>query len=110
MIDLGNKYEPPCAPKETECKDEPKITYPTFYFSCAEKCELPENGTATIKFRKVEDAENTRDPDDPRYRYELEVHGIEVTGEDEPEEKKSKKEDPVESLSSAMKDLGRKKE
>lgn len=80
MIDLGQKYEPPCMPSASDCKEEPKVSYPTLYFTCDQKCDLPDQGTAVIKFRKVEDAENTRDKDDPKYRYELEVQGIEVRG------------------------------
>lgn len=57
-----------------------KMSYPTLYFTCDKECEFPEEGTAKIKFRKVEDVENTRDPEKPTYRYELEVHGIEVDG------------------------------
>ena len=62
-------------------EDKPsKINYPTLYFTCDKECDLPEEGTAKIKFRKVEDVENTRDPENPKFRYELEVQGIEVDG------------------------------
>lgn len=56
------------------------MSYPSLYFTCDKDYEIPDEGTATIKFRKVEDSENTRDPEDPKYRYELEVHSIEVEG------------------------------
>lgn len=56
----------------------PKLHYPTLYFTCGEEIKLPDQGSAMIKFRKVECSENTRDPESPKYRYELEVHGIEV--------------------------------
>lgn len=60
-----------------------KKNYPTLYFTCGQEYDIPDTGTATIKFRKVEDAENTRDPADPKYRYELEIQGIEIDGMDE---------------------------
>jgi len=56
------------------------MSYPSLYFTCDKEYEIPEEGTATIKFRKVEDSENTRNPEDPKYRYELEVHGIDIVG------------------------------
>lgn len=80
MIDLGIK------PSSKECvttvesgpKDKPH--YPCLYFSHEEKLDIPESGEAVIKFRRIEMAENTRDEDSPKYRYELEVQGIEPKG------------------------------
>lgn len=77
MISLGQKYDTTAKPTNTP---DSKASYPTFYFTSSEECDLPIEGFAKIKFRKIEDAENTRDPDDPKYRYELEVQGIEVIG------------------------------
>ena len=86
MIDLGIKrgstdlaISAPATPSPSD------KSYPTFYFTAPCDCEMPDVGTAKIKFRKVEDAENTRNPGEPQYRYELEVHGIEVIsgGEDD---------------------------
>ena len=56
------------------------MSYPTLYFTSGQEIEFPEDGTATIKFRKVECSENMRDPKDPKYRYELEVQGIDIKG------------------------------
>lgn len=78
MIDLGQKYpagEPCCA---SPSGDKEKVSYPSLYFTHGEKIDFPDEGEAIIKFRKIESAENTRDPKDPKYRCELEVRGIEV--------------------------------
>ena len=58
--------------------DEKKVHYPTLYFPSPTELDIPEEGEAVISFRRVEQAENTRNPDDPKYRYELEVKSIEV--------------------------------
>lgn len=78
-IELGQKYnsgDPCCAPGES--KD--KTHYPSLYFTHDEPVDVPEEGTAVIKFRKIESSENTRDPDDPKYRCEIEVHSIDFKG------------------------------
>lgn len=81
-IDLGQKYDSPgcCAPSGAS-DDGDKVHYPSLYFTHDKPVELPEEGTATITFRKIESSENTRDPDDPKYRCEIEVHSIEVKGD-----------------------------
>jgi len=78
--ELGNKSSGPgcCAPSCEEGKE--KIYYPSLYISGDEKIELPDEGTAVITFRKIDSGENTRDPEDPQYRCELEVHSIETKG------------------------------
>lgn len=78
-LDLGqpNDYPTPALASSDGGK---KISYPSLYFTCDKECDLPDEGTATIKFRKIEDSENTRDPADPKYRYELEVQSIDVDG------------------------------
>jgi hypothetical protein len=75
-IDLGQKYDGPVSPMDDS--EDSKTSYPSLYFTCDEECDIPDEGTAVITFRKVEDAENTRDPEDPKYRYELEVQSIDV--------------------------------
>ncbi len=40
--------------------------------------DIPDEGTALITFRKIDSGENTRDPEDPKYRCEIEVQSIEV--------------------------------
>lgn len=80
-IDLGQKMNscgPCCAPGDSEGKTH----YPSLYFTHDEPVNLPDEGTAVIKFRKIESSENTRDPDDPKYRCEIEVHSIDVKGGD----------------------------
>lgn len=62
---------------------ESKKSYPCFYFTCDEKIDLPKDEfTFMAKGRKVEDSENSRDPENPRYRYEIEVHGFKPVGGD----------------------------
>lgn len=59
----------------------PKKTYPCFSFSCDEEIDLPDGDfTFMAKGRKVLDTEETRDPEDPRYRYEIEVQGFKPMG------------------------------
>lgn len=84
-IDLGQKNDigAPCAPSESK----EKVHYPSLYFTHDKPVELPEEGTAVITFRKIESSENTRDPDDPKYRCELEVHSIEIQGGKKKEER-----------------------
>lgn len=53
---------------------------PTFYFTSDKEYAIPDEGTATIKFRKVKDSEDTKDPEDPQYNYELEVSSIDIAG------------------------------
>lgn len=78
-IDLGQKYDSsPCsAPAPAS---DSKVNYPSLYFTHDEPLDLPEEGTAVITFRKIESSENTRDPEDPKYRCELEVQSIDVKG------------------------------
>ncbi len=77
--DLGQKHDGPCAPVG-ELSTESKVHYPSLYFTHDEPVNLPDEGTAVIKFRKIESSENTRDPDDPKYRCEIEVQSIDVKG------------------------------
>lgn len=76
-IDLGCGLDS----EPMEATSEPKKSYPCFYFTCDEKIDLPDG---EFKFmavgRKVDTGENTRDPDDPRYRYEIEVQGFKPMG------------------------------
>lgn len=79
--DLGQKHDSgPCTPMNDSGKD--RVHYPSLYFTHDEPVNLPEEGTAVIKFRKIESSENTRDPEDPKYRCEIEVHSIDVKGVD----------------------------
>ena len=79
--DLGQKNEGPgcCAPMGGS-DSEDKIHYPSLYFTGDKKMDIPDEGVAMIKFRKVDSGENMRDPDEPKYRCEIEVHSIEVKG------------------------------
>lgn len=80
--DLGQKDDFPgcCAPVGCSSDDKDKIRYPSLYFTGDTKMDIPDEGVATITFRKIDSGENTRDPDDPKYRCEIEVHSIEVKG------------------------------
>lgn len=98
MHDLGIIYDKPTA-MPMEDGERGRKHYPTLCISCDDEIDIPESGTAVIKFRKVEDTENTRDPEDPKYRYELEVQGIDIKdGEDVSLEMK----DPADELEKAM--------
>jgi hypothetical protein len=79
-IELGQKYDSTgcCAPVSE--KSEDKMHYPSLYFTHDEPVDLPDEGTAVITFRKIESSENVRDPKDPKYRCEIEVHSIDVKG------------------------------
>lgn len=79
-IDLGHKYDSTGCCATMESKSDDKIHYPSLYFTHDKPVDLPDEGTAVITFRKIESSENTRDPDDPKYRCEIEVHSIEVKG------------------------------
>lgn len=82
-IDLGQKYDNgPCGVPMGSSESKEKVHYPSLYFTHDEPVEVPDEGTAVIKFRKIESSENTRDPDDPKYRCEIEVHAIEFKGGD----------------------------
>lgn len=101
-IELGQKYEngPCCAPDSP--KGESKMHYPSLYFTHDEPVDLPDEGTAVITFRKIESSENVRDPEDPKYRCEIEVHTIEVNGG-------KKSEEGMASMADALKVAMRKK-
>lgn len=79
FIDLGCGLDSPGGPAPTTLAE--KKSYPCFYFTCDEKIDLPDG---EFKFmavgRKIEDSENTRDEENPRYRYEIEVHGFKPVG------------------------------
>ena len=73
--DLGSKSDGCCSPCGPHTRDG--LSYPTFYFSSPNKLSLRDGDfSITLKGRKVEAAENTRDEDDPKFRYEIEVHAI----------------------------------
>lgn len=79
--DLGQESPSGCCPASPCCDSEkPKVYYPSLYFSGDTKMDLPDEGTAVITFRKIDSGENTRDPDDPKYRCEIEVRSLEVKG------------------------------
>jgi hypothetical protein len=100
--DLGQKNEDPgCCTAPMSEGSEGKVHYPSLYFTGDKKMDIPDEGTAVITFRKIDSGENTRDPDDPKYRCEIEVQSIEVKGG-------SKSEDMV-SMASALKEAMRKK-
>lgn len=80
MLDLGQDAPDYGSPAMASKAPDTKRSYPSLYFTYDKECDLPDEGMATIKFRKIEDSENTRDPSDPKYRYELEVQGIDVKG------------------------------
>lgn len=64
-----------------EATDAPKKSYPCFTFTCDEEIDLPDGEfTFMAKGRRVEVSANTRDPADPRYRYEIEVQGFKPMG------------------------------
>jgi hypothetical protein len=80
-IDLGQKNNSACCPPMVGgSSSEDKPHYPSLYFTHDKPVEFPSEGTALITFRKIESSENTRDPDDPKYRCELEIKSIEVKG------------------------------
>lgn len=66
-----------CAPMPCDDGDN-KVYYPSLYFSGDTKMDIPDEGTALITFRKIDSGENTRDPEDPKYRCEIEVQSIDV--------------------------------
>jgi hypothetical protein len=100
--DLGNKSQiAGCCSAPSECNDE-KTYYPSLYISGDKKLGFPDEGTATITFRKVSSGEDQRDGEEPHYRCELEVHSIEVT-------EAKVKEDGMVSVGTAMREAMKKK-
>lgn len=78
-IDLGTKSPAGCcSPASDKDEGEEKTYYPSLYFTGDEKMDIPDEGSAVITFRKVDSGENTRDPKEPLYRCEIEVHSIDV--------------------------------
>jgi hypothetical protein len=79
FIDLGCGLDSPAYP--ATAKDAPKKSYPCFTFTCDEEIDLPDGEfTFTAKGRKVSHNEDTRDPEEPRHRYEIEVQGFKPQG------------------------------
>lgn len=60
----------------SEIKD--KMVHPTFHFNHDKELNLPKEGHAVIKFRKMRSTQDDSDPDDPKFSHELEIHGIEL--------------------------------
>lgn len=86
--DLGQESPSGCCAPSPCCEsDKPKVYYPSLYFNGDSKMDIPDEGTALITFRKIDSGENTRDPDDPQYRCEIEVHSIEVKSDKAPKAK-----------------------
>lgn len=79
-IELGQKYDSACCAPTGANETKDKVSYPSLYFTHDKPVELPDEGTAVITFRKIESSENVRDPEDPKYRCEIEVRSIEVKG------------------------------
>lgn len=78
FIELGCGLDTPGTPT---AGDAPKKSYPCFYFTCDEPIDLPGGDfTFTAKGRKVSATNNTRDPENPRHSYEIEVHGFKPMG------------------------------
>lgn len=77
-IDLGCGLDSPASPMSGK---PPEKSYPTFSFTCDEGIDLPDGEFMfSAKGRKVDVSANTRDPKNPRHRYEIEVHGFKPMG------------------------------
>lgn len=76
-IELGSKSSGPGCCASPCCDSNEKTYYPSLYINGDKKVDLPDEGEAVITFRKVDSGEDTRDPENPRYRCELEVRSIE---------------------------------
>jgi len=50
--------------------------YPNFYVDGKEKLPIPDQGTMTIKYKRVAESESTRDGEDPHYSCTIEVQKI----------------------------------
>jgi hypothetical protein len=88
-IDLGKTYDGIEAAEPAEDSKEPKVHYPSLYLSDRpELANLPDEGTATIKFKVVSRSVNERDGE-KTVSTELEIHSItadtesKANGEDE---------------------------
>lgn len=105
-IDLGSKTSGPgCCASPCCGPDKEKTYYPSLYINGDKKISLPDEGEAVIVFRKVDSGEDTRDPENPRYRCELEVRSI------EPRASKNREDDEPMGVSvgNALKEAMRKK-
>jgi hypothetical protein len=97
-IDLGESLKP----LEMTFSDPiaEKVHYPTLYFSGKNELKaLPQNGEATIYYKKVMERTEkiTRDgKTETRYVVELEIHGIEPEKADEMENEATSDEDAIE--------------
>lgn len=101
--DLGSKSSGPgcCAPSSC-CEDDEKMYYPSLYINGDKKMSIPDEGVATIRFKKVSSGEDHRENEEPKYRCELEVHSIEVT-------ESLKKEDGMVSVGDSLREAMKKK-
>lgn len=108
FIDLGQDYGD--GMMATGPDEMPKRRYPTLCLCSEDAIELPDG---TFKFtcigRVVERNENERDPEDKKYRAEIEVHSIAPgasvesdESDDEDEFVVVKGKDPVDELEKAM--------
>ncbi len=80
FIDLGCGLESTDSPMPSS-PSPAKKSYPCFYFTCDEHIELPDGDfTFMAKGRQIKHSEDTRDPDEPRFTYEIEVQGFKPMG------------------------------
>jgi hypothetical protein len=87
FIDLGEKYD---EKYEIEMPERGEMHYPSLYFDSKEELKnLPDEGTAIIKFKKRMQKETTTKVDGKetkKYCVELEIHGIKPSGKGKSEE------------------------
>lgn len=107
FIDLGYSYDGPI-PMGATADEAPRKHFPTLCITSDEPIELPEG---EFKFtgiaRCIEVNANERDPEDKKFRYELEVTGISPgkpvdSEEGDDAEPAPKGKDPVDELEKAM--------
>lgn len=73
-INLGmeDSFGPCCAPMQM---NESRVHYPVVHYSGPEELELPDDGTARVRFKVIRKVEETRDGKE-YYQCELELHWI----------------------------------
>ncbi len=82
MKSLGMKSGGPCCAPSPSSSDDSKEYFPSLYIDSTEELDLPDEGTAVIRFKKTSSSE-TKDSHGERYTCTLEVRSIgEVSGKE----------------------------
>lgn len=109
-IKLGKQYKDCGAPHGAILKGEEEgLHYPNLYIDLDEEADIPEEGTMTVKFKRVRKSEDER-MGETKFGYELEIHSIEGVSKVEVEDGGGDEDDAEEAFDRVAKAVRSKKD